>query len=252
MKITESEIHIYLTKIIEDDIEDGLLRRLRQRPCIYDMCSDIMECDRVYLDQHVTRFTEIIKLLPRDKDDLKILDIGAGVGSLSILLKNRCQYSVEAIDLRESVDFWKERFDKYGINQRSCDITKEALPFQSDSLDVAIFSEVIEHLACSLNQPLGEVKRVLKVGGYLILTTPNIGRFSNVARLILGRNILPQVSRNILTTTPRTPHIREYTLGELKSALSDVGLRIDKIYMSRCYDQRLSSVSSFLNNSLII
>ncbi len=247
MKTSEYDVRAFLTEIIEQDIRGGLLERLRQKPCIYDMCSDIIEHDKLYLSQHASRFAEITKLIPQ-ANNLKILDVGAGVGFLSILLRNRYGHSVEAVDLRESVSFWKERFEEYGINQKAVDIAREPLPYAEGYFDVVILSEVIEHLPALLNRPLAETKRVLKANGCLIITTPNFGRFRNIAALTLGRNIFQEISEGGIKSTPRTPHIREYTLGELKTALNNVGFSVDKIHMSRCFDKRLMSALLLVNN----
>ena len=68
-------------------------------------------------------------------------------------------------------------------------VEKDPFPYENDKFDLVIFAEIIEHL---LNDPCSvfrEIKRVLKPGGILILTTPNVARLENVARLIAGANI---------------------------------------------------------------
>ncbi len=53
----------------------------------------------------------------------------------------------------------------------------EHLPFADDSFDVIVMLEVIEH-TCSDMAALAEIRRVLKVGGTLVLSTPNAGLFA--------------------------------------------------------------------------
>ena len=68
-------------------------------------------------------------------------------------------------------------------------VEEDLFPYDDDRFDLVIFAEIIEHL---LNDPcrvLREIKLVLKTGGTLILTTPNVARLENVARLINGTNI---------------------------------------------------------------
>lgn len=59
------------------------------------------------------------------------------------------------------------------------------LPYQDASFDVVLLVEVIEHLE-NHRIALGELARVLKPGGVLILTTPNIMRLSSRLHFFLS------------------------------------------------------------------
>ncbi len=65
----------------------------------------------------------------------------------------------------------KEYFGKPNIDFALVDLTQK-LALENDSVDVIYCSEVVEHLITPENL-LNEFRRVLKSGGYLILTTPN-------------------------------------------------------------------------------
>ena len=98
-------------------------------------------------------------------------------------------------------------------------VEKDSFPYEDDEFDLVIFAEIIEHL---LNDPcsvLREIKRVLKPGGTLILTTPNVARLENVARLISGANIYDPYSGY----GPYGRHNREYNLHELEQLLKFEG-----------------------------
>jgi len=53
----------------------------------------------------------------------------------------------------------------------------EHLPFADDSFDAIVMLEVIEHTSSDM-AALVEVRRVLRVGGTLVLSTPNAGLFA--------------------------------------------------------------------------
>jgi SAM-dependent methyltransferase len=57
------------------------------------------------------------------------------------------------------------------------DLTR-GLPYPDESFDLVVLTEVIEHLE-NHRAALGEVARVLRPGGHLILTTPNIMRLDS-------------------------------------------------------------------------
>lgn len=94
-------------------------------------------------------------------------------------------------------------------------VENDSFPYLDNSFDVVIFAEIIEHL---LNDPckvLREIKRVLKPNGTLILTTPNVSRLENVARMISGTNIYDPYSGY----GPYGRHNREYNRHELDQLL---------------------------------
>lgn len=103
---------------------------------------------------------------------------------------------------------------------------EERFPFEDASFDVVLFCEIIEHL---LNDPAGvlrEIKRVLRPGGVLILTTPNVSRLENVARMIAGENIYDPYSGY----GPYGRHNREYNQHDLHRLLTYLGFTPDPMF----------------------
>lgn len=98
-------------------------------------------------------------------------------------------------------------------------VEKDRFPYPDNTFDVVIFAEIIEHM---LNDPcavLREIHRVLKPGGKIILTTPNVARLENVSRLIAGENIYDPYSGY----GPYGRHNREYNRHELIQLLQFEG-----------------------------
>jgi len=102
---------------------------------------------------------------------------------------------------------------------RSVNVELDRFPYEDDSFDVVLFCEVIEHLQLDPVAALSEVRRVLRSGGRLILSTPNVARLENVARLIAGANIYDPYSGY----GPYGRHNREYTRHELHRLLNYCG-----------------------------
>jgi ubiquinone/menaquinone biosynthesis C-methylase UbiE len=112
--------------------------------------------------------------------DKRILDIGCGDGSFAIRLRKYSE--VFGIDIsQKAIDLAR----KAGLSAYRTDISREKLPFGSEYFDVVYMGDVIEHL---LNPDFAicEVLRVLKQGGFLVLSTPNLASWLNRLLLFLG------------------------------------------------------------------
>ena len=95
------------------------------------------------------------------------------------------------------------------------------LPFKDASFTTVVAAEVIEHVF-DTQAVLDELARVLAVGGWLALTTPNLVALSGRAQLILGRS-----PRNVeFDASPGTSgHIRYFTFDTLELLLRRAGLK---------------------------
>src|SRR5579862_1787495 len=69
---------------------------------------------------------------------------------------------------------------------RGVDLLK-GLPYPAESFDVVLLVEVIEHLE-NHRAAIGELARILKPGGILVLTTPNIMRLKSRLHFLLSRH----------------------------------------------------------------
>lgn len=102
-------------------------------------------------------------------------------------------------------------------------VERDEFPFSDHSFDVLMFCEILEHM---LMDPVGALKqmhRVLKPGGVLILTTPNVARVDNVLRLVHGVNLYDPYSGY----GPYGRHNREYNNHELHRLLEFCGFEVE-------------------------
>lgn len=90
----------------------------------------------------------------------------------------------------------------------------ERLPFKNEAFNVLHVGEVIEHVI-DPQSALAEWRRVIRPGGYLVVTTPN--RRHRMARL------------TGIEAPENLEHLREYTVDELKGELQRAGFRIEKV-----------------------
>jgi SAM-dependent methyltransferase len=102
-------------------------------------------------------------------------------------------------------------------------VEEERFPFDDASLDGVLFCEMLEHLLMNPLHTLGEIHRILRPGGCLILTTPNVARLENVLRLLHGANLYDPYSG----FGPYGRHNREYTRHELHRLLEFAGFDVE-------------------------
>ena len=111
-------------------------------------------------------------------------------------------------------------------------IEEDVFPFDSESLDIVLFCEIIEHLLNDLCAVLRQINRVLRDDGTLVLTTPNVNRLKNVARMIVGSNLYDPYSGY----GPYGRHNQEYNKHELFTLLNYLGFTVDEIFTADVHD----------------
>jgi SAM-dependent methyltransferase len=115
---------------------------------------------------------------------------------------------------------------------QNCNSELERLPFDDQSFDWIVFCEVLEHMTNDPLQVLLELKRVLKKGGRLILTTPNAARLENVVAFLEGRNIYDPYSGY----GPYGRHNREYVRHELHELMKHCGFADEVSFTANVHD----------------
>jgi SAM-dependent methyltransferase len=142
----------------------------------------------------------------------RVLDLGAGDGAFAAELRG-VGCDVVAVDVAdEALRRARERVP--GIDAR---LAAEGgpLPLDEDAVDVVWAGEVLEHVADVVGL-LAEVRRVLRWGGTLLVTTPYHGRVS-LAVLALRPGAIEE------HFDPRADHLRYFTARSLRGVLEDAG-----------------------------
>ena len=116
------------------------------------------------------RYEQFLKFFPNSAAHKKVLDVGCSTGRGGLRLK-KLDPSIELFGLecvKERLDALPECYSKriFGLSTN--------IPIEDKFFDVIVGGEFLEHLYPNdVDQTLCEFQRVLKIGGKLLLTTPN-------------------------------------------------------------------------------
>jgi SAM-dependent methyltransferase len=111
-----------------------------------------------------------------------IIEFGVGYGNFAEKVINLFKPSIYVgIDINEEVKLKIPKIIKLLI----LDLNNDKIPYPDEYFDLGIACEVIEHLANPDNL-LSEASRVIKKGGYFLISTPNLASWLNRVLLMLG------------------------------------------------------------------
>ena len=140
----------------------------------------------------------------------RVLDLGCGEGAFCAALAEAGADPVGAEVAARAVERARARHS--GLDFELVP-PHGPLPFGDGEFDVVWASEVIEHVADTARW-LSEVRRVLRGGGSLLITTPEHGRLRRLGLALAGFES---------HFDPVGQHLRFYTRGSLRRLLEDFG-----------------------------
>jgi SAM-dependent methyltransferase len=167
------------------------------------------------------RSQRTIEFIKRLKNSVKILDIGCQSGGFCGELQ-RLGYEPYGIEIvAELVERARSQHPSITFAVGNCE---KEIPFPDSSFDVVWAGEVIEHIGHT-DVFVNEVNRVLKVGGYFILTTPMHSRLKNLCIVLF------KFEKHF---NPEFPHYRFYSKKSLNTVLAKRGFKIAEVdYIGR-------------------
>jgi SAM-dependent methyltransferase len=155
-------------------------------------------CAEELVSEHSQRY----RWAGRESKDCRVLDLAAGTGYGTAILRALGAGAVISADISlDAMRYGRELYSTLPI----C-VDAHRLPFGSSSFDRVVSLETIEHLA-NPHVFLHEIQRVLRLGGSLVLSTPNA-----------------RVSRN-----ENPYHLREFEVDEISAELEKIGLKVVRL-----------------------
>jgi SAM-dependent methyltransferase len=209
-----------------------------------------------YIEYSLHRFLLTMEYLPDTAG--RVLEIGSNPFFMTLLMKRFKPYELELANffgettMDAAVSHHAEiENTKYGehhdLDYRQFNIECQAFPYADASFDGVVFCEVLEHLTLDPQAALIEINRILKPGGWLLLTTPNAAWYENIASLWLGGRS---------NWGPYSPfgrygrHNREYTLPEIEQLLNQSGFTPERSEARDLHPGRRLSVRSRIIRAL--
>lgn len=200
---------------------DGVSARiLPDDPELADWCSN-------YLKRHRMRFLEDLAIA----DNLtpvgtRIVEVGAVPPAMNATLR---QTGRDIVGLDIDPSRFSACIADLSLDIRTCNVETELWPVQDGWADAVMMNEVFEHLRIDPIATLAESTRVLRQGGLLLLSTPNLASFRGYINLLrekhawaIGANPFSEYSK--LRTIGHMGHVREYTHREVVEFVGNCGL----------------------------
>lgn len=194
-----------------------------------------------YMDTHKDRISFDLDYAKKFlKPRSNILEIGAFPYLLTLPLIET-GFEVTVVD-KPSRETSAEIATHWKLRTVACDVDNEKLPFDADQFDCVILNEVFEHLRFNLIFTMREIRRVIRPGGLLLLSTPNLRSLQGLYHLLWkweAFSAMGGIYHNYaeLETIGVMGHVREYTSKEIADFLQEIGFHIEgMIYRGRYTD----------------
>ena len=160
---------------------------------------------------------EMLDRIPQEAS--VILDVGCAVGSFGQLVKSERSSEVWGIEINDyAASIAAQKLDKV-----ICGAFDENLNLPNDKFDCIVFNDVLEHLVDPYNALLYS-KTLLRDGGRIVASIPNVRYFDNVWKLLVDKN-WEYTQNGILDRT----HLRFFTRNSIIKTFGDLGYEIESI-----------------------
>lgn len=166
------------------------------------------------LKTHISRKLDIVNIYIKNIVGKRILDVGCYTGDMTFYFR---KLGADAIGVDISyLSLLKAR--SKGCRVVENDVS-DGLAFADEVFDVVYCSEIIEHIL-DTDFLLREIYRVLKFGGYALISTPNICALRNRIKVIFGG-----YPYNAEYRIGGAGHIRIYNANALSNQMKSIGFR---------------------------
>jgi glycosyltransferase involved in cell wall biosynthesis/SAM-dependent methyltransferase len=187
---------------------------------------------REYIKTHQTRLEKTLAITPPGTESDRLLEMGAYL-QITPALQSKLGYGeVRGCYFGPAGQTNHRTVTSEDGKTFSCEIDLfnaelDPFPYPDEHFKTVLCCELLEHLPSDPMFMMAEINRILKPGGHLVLTTPNIASLRSIAAVLIGFH--PQLFGTYLRpkegeTDAR--HHREYTCIEIRQLLENSGFEI--------------------------
>jgi SAM-dependent methyltransferase len=190
---------------------------------------------RQYLAKHIPRLARTLALVPPPAATGRVLELGCYL-QITPFLQRLCGYREVRGAYFGTLGRTDHKRIEFPDGVFECDVDlfdaeRDRFPYEDAGFDLVIAGEIIEHMLYDPMHLLLESRRVLQEGGYLLITTPNVGSITSAAKTLDGRDN-PQVFFLYKRPggEPEVGHMREYTAHELGALVKAAGFEVCSLF----------------------
>ena len=198
-----------------------------------------------YAETHITRLERTLNITPPGGPDDRILEMGAYM-QMTPALRGRlgygevrgCYYGPAGqVDHREVQSATGEIFT---CEVDLFDAEKDRFPYPDGHFATVLCCELLEHLPSDPMFLMAEINRILRPGGHVVMTTPNVASLRALRAILEGYHpgFFPAYIK------PAEPgaevearHAREYTPREMHNLLQDSGFEVARLETGEFLDK---------------
>jgi glycosyltransferase involved in cell wall biosynthesis/SAM-dependent methyltransferase len=185
-----------------------------------------------YIETHQSRLLKTLEMIPPGGPEDRILEMGTYL-QITAALRSRlgygevrgCYYGEAGLTDRKTAT--RPTGEEFACEVDRFDAERDPFPYPDSYFSTVVCGELIEHLPADPMHMMSEVNRVLKTGGSLVLTTPNLASLRAISAILQGYHpgFYPAYLRPSDEQT-EARHNREYTPREIGLLLKDSGFEV--------------------------
>jgi len=194
------------------------------------------ERGRGYLETHQTRLVKTLEITPPGGAGDRILEMGAYL-QITPALRTKlgygevrgCYYGEPGrVDHRVATSAEGEPFE---CDVDHFDAEKHRFPYPDGHFSTVLCCELIEHLMADPMHLMCEVNRIVKPGGHVVLTTPNLAGLRGISAILQGYHpgFFPAYLQPSDPNEVNARHNREYTPREIRRLLENSGFEVTRL-----------------------
>ena len=195
-----------------------------------------------YLKIHGDRIVRTLQLVPVGSPEQRLLELSSYL-QMTPLIKRDGKYGEIVVtnwwDGEPRIKMQRIRHAVTGVElcfpMQNLDVERDTFPYADESFDVALCCELIEHLTEDPLHMLIELNRVLKWGGLVIVTTPNIASAFSIQEAMAGSS--PYIYGSYNTRSRADRHSREYTPKDVRLALEAAGFKVVTLFTENLWHE---------------